>query len=81
MATSNYIAKKKAIDNAAWMNQPPHPLPILRKGSKVNVYRGSGWSAAIVVNSTRDGCCVEFIQSGQRVKIYDARSLKPVTDQ
>jgi hypothetical protein len=80
MVKNNYAAQKKAIENAAWMNQPPHPLPVFRKGSKVNVFRGAGWSAGLVLDSSRDGCTIKIIQSGQTVRVYDARSIKPLSE-
>lgn len=78
MTDTTLKAKKKAIDSAAWMNQAPHPLPIFRKGSKVSVYRGSGWSAGHVIESSRDGCSVKLSQGEQMVRVYDRRSIKQV---
>lgn len=70
--------KKAALDNAAWMNQSPHPLPIFRRDQSVMVYRGAGWSKGIVVNSARQGCRVKLSQDQRTITVYDARSIKPV---
>ena len=71
--------KKAALDKAAWMNQPPNPLPIFRKGSPVRVYRGAGWSLANVVDSTSRGCSVRLAQGGTLINVYDARCIKPAS--
>lgn len=70
--------KKAAIDAAAWMNQPPNPLPVFRRGEIIEVYRGSGWSKAKVIQSTARGCHVEIIQGAKQAMVYDARCLRPI---
>lgn len=74
----NASRKKAALENAAWWNQPPHPLPIFRRNQSVSVFRGAGWSKAVVVSSSRDGCRVKLTQDQRTVTVYDARSIKPV---
>ena len=76
MAGNSYTSKKKAFEAAAWLNQPPHPLPILRKGTQVTVFRGAGWSKGVVIESTKDGCTVKVDQTGQSIRVYDRRNIK-----
>lgn len=68
--------KKLELDMAMWMNQSPNPLPILRPGQAVYVYRQSRWVAGTVVESSAGGCTVKLINSGQVVNIYDARCVR-----
>ena len=77
--TSNYTQKKKALDNAAWMNQPPHPIPIFRRGTKVSVFRGAGWSKGEVVKSTKTACHIKLEQTGNTISVYDRRSIKELS--
>ena len=73
---NDYKAKKKALEQAAWMNQPPHPLPIMRKGTTVQVFRGAGWSKGSVIFSQKDKCVVRLYQGDKTVTVYDRRSIK-----
>jgi hypothetical protein len=77
-AESALKSKKKSLSVAEWMNQKPNPLPLFLKGQSVQVYRGAGWSAASVVDSTPNGCVVKLKQGQQDVRIYDARCIRPV---
>jgi hypothetical protein len=77
--SQEFESRRKQLDLASWMNQSPNPLPIFRKGQRINVYRGAGWSAGVVIESSRNGCSVKLNQSGQMVRVYDARCLKPLT--
>jgi len=70
--------KKAALEAAAWMNQPPHPLPVFRRNEMVEVYRGSGWSKAKVIESTPHRCSVLIFQGDKTTNIYDARCIKPI---
>lgn len=80
-STQGSIKKKKAaLEAAAWMNQKPYPLPVFRKGEVVEIYRGAGWSKATVVNSTAKGCGVKVWQNDQLANIYDARCIRPTTN-
>lgn len=72
--------KKAALDKAAWMNQPPNPLPVFRRGQIIEVYRGSGWSKARVIESTPRGCHVDIPQANKQTIIYDARCLRPLKE-
>jgi len=72
--------KKAALEAAAWMNQPPNPLPVFRKGETVQVYRGSGWSKGKVVMSSPKGCQVRLSMPDRTVSVYDARCIKPYSD-
>lgn len=72
--------KKAALDAAAWMNQPPNPLPVFRRGQIIDVYRGSGWSKARVIESSAKGCQVEILQGAKRTVVYDARCLRPLKE-
>ncbi len=70
--------KKAALDAAAWMNQPPNPLPVFRKGEVVEVYRGAGWSKARVTQSTPKSCSVQILQGDKLTSVYDARCIRPL---
>lgn len=74
----NGASKKTALENAAWMNQSPHPMPIFRRNQSVMVYRGAGWSKGVVVMSAKQGCRVKLSQDQRTITVYDARSIKPV---
>lgn len=71
-------AKRTALASAQWMNQRPNPLPLFVKGQSVQVYRGAGWSAATVLDSTPQGCLVKLKQTQQDIRVYDARCIRPV---
>ena len=73
---STFMEKKKALDSAAWMNQPPHPIPIFRRGTTVSVFRGAGWSKGVVVKSSKNACMVKLEQTGNTISVYDRRSIK-----
>tara|TARA_B100000902_G_C26711221_1_gene621991 strand:+ start:84 stop:332 length:249 start_codon:yes stop_codon:yes gene_type:complete len=72
-----YDKKKKAWDQASWMNQDPQPLPRFSRGQSVQVYRGAGWSKAVVENSSRSNCTVRIAQGNQIVRVYDRRCIRP----
>ena len=74
---STFMEKKKALDSAAWMNQPPHPIPNFQKRHKVSVFRGAGWSS-VVVKSSKNACMVKLEQTGNTISVYDRRSIKEV---
>lgn len=69
--------KRKALEHAAWMNRAPNPLPVFIKGSSVQVYRGAGWSAGDVVDSSPHSCVVKLKQTREDVRVYDARCIRP----
>lgn len=76
---SDTASRKKALEHAAWMNKPPHPLPLFMKGSAVQVYRGAGWSAGNVIDSSPNGCVVKLKQTREDVRVYDARCIRPAS--
>ena len=78
---NDYKAKKKALAAAAWMNQASYPLPILRKGTVVKVFRGAGWSKGSVIDSKKDRCVVRLYQGDKTVTVYDRRSIKEPKDE
>jgi hypothetical protein len=57
------------------LSQPPHPLPILRKGTEVKVFCGAGWQKGKVVSSTRDFCTVYLSQGRRNTTCRDARNI------
>lgn len=75
-AQKEFKQKKKAWDQASWMNQKPHPLPLFIKGQAVQVYRGAGWSSAHVENSSVNSCTVRLSQGSQLIQIYDRRCIR-----
>lgn len=78
-SSTEAASRRKALEHAAWMNQPPNPLPVFRRGSPVQVYRGAGWSAGSVVQSGPNGCVVKLNQTREDVRVYDARCIRPVS--
>lgn len=73
---NKYAAKRQELDMAAWMNQAPHPLPLLSSGQKVDVYRERKWISGVVTESNPNGCVVRLPEQDQLVRIYDARCIK-----
>jgi len=76
-AKSSTSSRHAAMEQAAWMNQAPNPLPVFKKGELVEVYRGAGWSKASVIDSTPKGCQVSIFQADKLTSIYDARCIRP----
>lgn len=70
--------RKERLDSAAWMNQSPHPLPLLQADQQVHVYRQSRWLYGKVIESSPNGCIVEIVDNNQVVNVYDARCLKVI---
>jgi len=68
--------KRRALEHAAWMNKPPNPLPLFIKGASVQVYRGAGWSAGNVLESTASSCVVKLKQTREDIRVYDARCIR-----
>jgi len=74
-----YKPKPSALKASERMSQPPHPLPVFRKGSQVQVFIGAGWGKGTVEYSDRDRCVVFLKIGSRRVTCYDARNLKEVS--
>lgn len=57
---------------------PPFPMPIFRKGTKVQVYLGAGWSTGKVINSEQRNCQVMLTIGNRTITVFDARSIRAV---
>lgn len=73
--------KKSAIQKANDFSINPFPLRIYRKGQKVQVFMGCGYSTAFVVESFQDRCVVRLARTGRVLSVYDQRSIKEVKEQ
>ena len=58
------------------MQRPPHPLPILRKRTEVQVFMGAGWAKGKVTDSNRNRCSVWLSQGQKTVVVSDARNIR-----
>lgn len=76
---SSKTSKTKAIADHERLAKPAFPLPIFRKGTKVQVYLGAGWSTASVVSSKQDRCQVILVTGNRTLTVFDARSIRPVS--
>ena len=65
----------KESKEALRMQQPPHPLPVIRKGGEVKVYMGAGWQKGTVRDSSRDHCTVYCNQLRRTTTCRDARNI------
>jgi len=54
----------------------PFPLPIFTRGTKVQVYMGSGFSVGYVLSSAQDYCQVELVVGNKVVNVRDARCIR-----
>ena len=57
------------------MSRPATPMTILRKGTEVKAYMGSGWTKGTVVESTKQYCTVYLTQGRRQVTVRDQRNL------
>lgn len=55
---------------------PPFPLPKFPVNTKVQVYMGTGWSAAYVVESHQHKCIVRLASGNRIITVFDARSIQ-----
>ncbi|MGB0873635.1 MAG: hypothetical protein ACPGSE_00130 [Synechococcus sp.] len=58
------------------LSMRPHPLPVFRKGTAVQVFVGAGWAKGSVTDSTRDRCTVWLPQGRRQVTCSDARNIR-----
>jgi hypothetical protein len=68
--------KASALKEAARLAAPPFPMDAYRKGTRVQVYVGAGWSTGTVENSSRDRCVVWLSKSQRRVSCADNRNVR-----
>lgn len=71
---------KKDIPDYERLNRPPFPMPILRRGTKVQVYLGAGWSTGSVLKSKQDSCQVTLTMGNKTITVFDARSIRTVAE-
>ena len=79
MISNSVILNPKPIktmpDN---MQRQPFPLPIFRRGTKVKVFLGAGWSVGTVAESTQEKCIVKLKSNDRNISVFDARSIQEV---
>jgi hypothetical protein len=73
--TGEFTPKPSTIKAGERMQQPPTPLPILRKGTPVKAYIGAGWGKGVVEYSDKQRCVVLLAVGNRRISIYDSRNL------
>jgi hypothetical protein len=73
--------RKSALQKANDFCVKPFPLRIYRKGQKVQVFMGCGYSTAFVMESFQDRCVVRLSRTGRVVSVYDQRSIKEVSQE
>jgi hypothetical protein len=71
---------KKNIPDHERLSGPSFPLPIFRRGTKVQVYLGAGWSTGSVVKSKQDSCQVTLTMGNRTITVFDARSIRATAD-
>lgn len=75
--SSTKTSSSRKIDNH--MQQKPFPLPVYRKGTKVQVFLGAGWSVGIVLESSQEKCFVQLKNNNRNISVFDARSIKEMS--
>lgn len=68
--------KAKLVPDHERLSKSPFPMPIFRKGSKVQVYLGAGWSTGYVATSQQDRCQVTLAMGNRTITVFDARSIR-----
>ena len=71
---------KKNIPDHERLNRPAFPMPVLRRGTKVQVYLGAGWSTGSVLKSKQDSCQVTLTMGNRTITVFDARSIRVALD-
>jgi hypothetical protein len=68
--------KPSALKEAARMAASPLPMDAYRRGTRVAVYLGAGWSTGTVESSTRERCVVWLGKAQRRVSCSDNRNVR-----
>lgn len=74
--TKMFETIKTEMDAIAWMNQPPHPMPIFSHDEIVYVLRKTDWKKARVITSSKNGCQLQLVDSLEAFNLYDARCIR-----
>lgn len=65
------------LESSAWMNRPPHPMPVFSYQDLVYVLRNGSWHKSKVITSSKNGCQVQLIDAKEAFNLYDARCIRP----